>query len=973
MEASMSCTRPYRRPYASSAGTFLLALLLCATAQRAEGQVVGSGAIEGRVTDETKQSLPGVTVTASSPALLVQRLVQVTNGEGDFRFPDLPAGVYKLTFELTGFSTFVRDEIRLTAGFVGRIDAQLKIGQLEETVTVSGQGPVVDVVTTGRSTNLTIETLEKIPTTRSMWQALGMAPGVRSTGVDVGGNQLAIQQGYRNYGTSGQNTPQIEGVNTRQADGSIGIFYDYASFDEVQVKAVGMDAETALPGTSYLGIVKSGGNAFHGNYFAGGSNDKMQSENIDDTLRSQGVTRGNALQYFWDVSADLGGRIVRDKVWFYGSLRRQRAVSDRLGYSKAPGPDGVYGTSDDEPGRGELTQPNGTLKVSYQFAKSYKGIGFYQRSGKIENERMGARFVPFEATQKGYTPMHATKGEIQGTPTDRLLFSALYGLSYYISRYPAQDGVDRAGNPSKFNRETGLVTGPPAMQDVRPRGRWQSAGSARFFPATHALGQHELKAGYQFYWEWVGTGFANKPSGNYRLIFDRVNGVANQPTQIETYNYPILEPSNKETQYSVFLADNWRLGDRLTLNIGGRFDRYHVFVDEQSKVQGQFGTAGDYPLIDVITTRAFTPRLGLAYDLTGKAKTVVKATYGTYAHAWTEDFAQNYNPNALITTTYRWRDLDGNRDYTTGEVNLDLNGPDFVSVAGASNNILDTNLAQPFTREASVGVERELAPNLSVSGIYVYKRQVNLNQSVNVLRPYSAWSIPISRRDPGPDGTLNTSDDGGTVNFFDYTPAYRGSAFVGNKFTTYADDRQDYYQTIEGTFNKRTSNRWDMMASVGMTKNHRWIVGAPSSPNEFFPLDETWDWQFKVLGSYTLPRNVLVSGFLQSLAGAPGQRTYIFRSADPDGGTPLAQANTVTLALEPFGAHRNPAQHVLSLRGSKRFALRSGQRLDLSIDLFNALNVNAATSVTYASGPSFGAISQILPPRVVRVVASYAF
>src|SRR5262249_27824255 len=157
-------------------------------------------------TDQTAQSLPGVTVTASSSALLVERIVQVTNGQGDFRFPDLPAGLYKLSFELSGFGTLVRDEVRLNAGFVARIDAQLKVGALEETMTVSGQSPVVDVVTTGRSTNLTVETLENIPTTRSVWQALGMAPGVRSTGIDVGGNQLAIQQGFRNYGTTGQAT-----------------------------------------------------------------------------------------------------------------------------------------------------------------------------------------------------------------------------------------------------------------------------------------------------------------------------------------------------------------------------------------------------------------------------------------------------------------------------------------------------------------------------------------------------------------------------------------------------------------------------------------------------------------------------------------------------------------------------------------------------------------------------------------------
>jgi hypothetical protein len=135
--------------------------------------------------------------------------------------------------------------------------------------------------------------------------------------------------------------PMIEGILTRQADNSAGMFYDYSTFEEIQVKTVGMDADTPLPGASFLGIVKSGGNDFHGTYFAGGSTEKFVSDNIDDELRAQNVTSGDPLLYFRDVSGDLGGRIVRDKLWFYGALRRQKAASRRTGYA-APGPDGVY-------------------------------------------------------------------------------------------------------------------------------------------------------------------------------------------------------------------------------------------------------------------------------------------------------------------------------------------------------------------------------------------------------------------------------------------------------------------------------------------------------------------------------------------------------------------------------------------------------------------------------------------------------
>jgi hypothetical protein len=275
------------------------------------------------------------------------------------------------------------------------------------------------------------------------------------------------------------------------------------------------------------------------------------------------VTSGDPLLYFRDVSGDLGGRIVRDKLWFYGALRRQKAASRRTGYAQAPGPDGVYLTADDVPGDSVLGLPNETLKVSYQPGKATKLIAFYQNSGKLENARMGARFRPFEATQNGTSWLRAWKGELQSTPTNWLLFSILGGRHNYLSTYPAQGGIDVAGNPSRSNRETGLFTGPPAQQDVRPRSRYQSSGTVSFFPAGSFGGRHSIKTGYQVYLERVGTGCANKPSGNYLLTFDRVGGVSNQPAEIATYNYPILETSNRETTYAVYTSDSWRITNRV--------------------------------------------------------------------------------------------------------------------------------------------------------------------------------------------------------------------------------------------------------------------------------------------------------------------------------------------------------------------------------------------------------------------------
>jgi len=949
----------------------LFAAVALATGQTPAGaQAVGTATIQGRVTDESGAAVPGVTVTIASPALQLRQVTEVTQTDGQYRFSDIPIGVYRVQYDLAGFQGVIHEDVRLNAGFVARLDVVMKVGALNESITVSGQSPVVDTSTTAGIVNFTKEMLQSVPNTRSMWQVLAMSPGVRPAGTpDVGGSQLGIQQGYKNYGTTGQVTPQLEGINTRQGDTTAGFFYDYAALEEAQVKAVGNEAEVALPGTNWIAIVKSGGNDFHGQYFFSGEQSAIQSNNIDDELRAQGVTQGNPLRYVTDLGADLGGRIVRDKLWFYGALRDQRRQNEVIGYVQGPGADGQYGTADDQQGFQDLILTNQTIKGTYQASRNNKLIGFYQRNLKDEPQSTASRFVPFEATYNYDFPTRATKGEWQGTPKERLLVDLLGGRQWYdANRFP-QDGTNVKGNPRRNNRETGIFTGPNPTQ-LRPRSRWQTTGSLSYFPESFLGGNHSFKTGFQIFYESVGTAWPNMAAGDYMLIYDRVNGVPNRPVEIEAYNNPILSPVNKETQHSVFFQDKWAVGRRWTLNLGIRWDRYHAFVGEQVKEQGVFGTSGTFPGIDVLQWRSAAPRAAAAWDVTGNGKTVVKATYGYFTHVMTEDFAQNFNQNARTTYRYRWSDPNGNNDYDAGEVNTSPTSPDAISVTGAANNILNPDLQQPVTHEVSLSAEREIAANFSTKVLYVYKRQNNTYDQYNVLRPAEAWSIPITRVDPGPDGVAGNADDAGPVTFFDYTAAYRGNAFVGNEYLNVPDDQDDDFDTLEFTLNKRMSNRWNMLASYSATKNHRWIRGGtgqvPNSPNdEFFPLDETWDWQFKLIGSYQMPWGIYTSAFFQHLAGDPLQRTYVFRN--------VPNATTVTLRLEPFGARREPNLNVMNLRASKRFALGGSRRIELDFDLFNALNTNSATTINSVSGPTFGAISVIVPPRIARFGATFAF
>lgn len=944
----------------------LLATL--ALAGPAFAQAVGSASIYGTVSDETGGTLPGVTVIMTSPALQRPQLVTTTDNNGGYRFPDLPIGTYRLSYEVSGFGTVAREGIRLTAGFTARIDIKMPVGTVKESVTVSGSGPVVDVATTTGSVNITRDVLDRLPMT-SAYQIIALAPGVRGNNrPEVGGGQLATQLEYKNYGTTGGITPLIEGVNTRQNQSRHCFFYDDNSIADSQVKTVGNTADVGPQGANWVMVVKSGANQFHSTTQVQFERPQLQADNIDEELAKQGVTGGDALKSFRNFYGDLGGRILRDRLWFYGGLRDQRSYVLPVGFSANRGPDGVYGTSDDPQAESRTDLTNQTLKVTGRVTSNYQLVGFVQRGYLMRHASAPSRFRPLESSELAPTPTVAWKGEMQGTPNSRTLINLVGGYHWYVAPYWMRPETAEAGDPSRFDRTTGLLTGPQRNQSGH-RGRYQTTGSVSFFPERLLGGGHNFKVGYQGYWEYRGENYPDIPNGNYRLIYD-----AGRPVEIQTHNRPIIgSETARSTAYAAYLMDQWQRG-RFTTNLGVRYERYHSYLKEQDKAPGVFGESGAFPARDLLTWNAVSPRAGVAVDLRGDGRTVAKASYGIYRHVLSEDYAQTFNQNNLITTRYRWFDPDGNDNYTPGEVNLDVNGPAFLGATGGRNNIESPDLKQPATHEFAFGVDHELMPGFAARGLYVYKRSVRLYEQVNILRPYSAWNIPLTRRDPGPDGALGNGDDGGTVTIYDYDPAYRGAAFVGNQFVNRSSDRDDSFHTVEFTLTRRLANRWSMIGTLAATKNHRWIDGIPNSPNDdLFPLDGTWDYQFKLIGSYLLPGNIQLGAFFQRLKGDAGQRTYIFRGADPDGGPPILAAGTVTARMGPYGESGAPPFSLLNLKTSKRFQMRQGHHLDLDFDLYNVFNANTILIQTWSAGPTFGAITSIVPPRLARFGVTYRF
>jgi hypothetical protein len=953
----------------SSRSLLALAIILITTTAFAQG--VATSVIEGIVKDESGAPLPGVTVTASSPALLVREVTTITKADGTFQLRDLPPGVYRIAYDLEGFQPYVREGVRLNVGFVAKLDAGLKVSTMKEAITVSGQSPVVDPKSTAAAVNFTKDTLENLPTTKSTWQILGLTPGVRIAEQDVGGSKMASQLDYKNYGTRAQNTPLLEGINTRQATDEASFYYDYSALQEAQVRAVGNDAEVALPGTNLVAIVKSGGNDFSGSAGYAGQWSGMQSNNVTDSLRARGVRSSDKQNSWKDAFVDLGGPIVRDKLWFYGALHDQRRSFFLLDMACSPGPDGKYLTADDNFNCpvSSLLQ-NQTGKLSYQATPKYRAVAFYERNKKFEPFREGGKFRPEEATNRNTFIPQAAKLELDGTPSSQLLVDALVGYLWYFSLRDTQS--DTPGNPSRFFRDTGLFTGPNAQPTNRFRNRWQSTASTSWFPDQLFGGKHQFKAGVTWYLEQMGRDFISKRSGNYLLVYDNVNGVPGQPVEIQTFNYPIHAVGNRLRENSGYVKDSWTITPRLTANIGVRIEHYHSYINEQTKVQGQFGNSGTIPPQDVLKWTGVAPRVAFAYDIKGNGKSVAKLSYGRFNHTMGDLYGEDFNKNSLSRITYRWRDLDGNNDYTPGEVNLDPNGPDFLSVSGAANNIINKDLKQPYTNEVSFALEHEVMPNFGARFLYVFKQENRLFQFVNVLRPYSAYNIPLTRRDPGPDGILGTADDGPPVTIYDYDPAYRGSKFVGNMHQNAKDP--DYYHNYELTLNKRYSRNWEMLSSFGATKNHRQLVLIPQSPNDQYNrIDATWEWQIKVQGIYRFPHGFHLSTLYQHLSGIPLQRTYIFRATDPAGGPPLKQLGSVKLRMERFGARRTPQEKLLSFRLAKEFSLGAGRSIEINADLFNALNTNVPVDMVVDSGPSFNAITAIIPPRIGRVGALFRF
>jgi hypothetical protein len=941
-------------------------LLVPSTSAFAQGGGASStGSISGQVVDESGGVLPGVTVTATSPAQMGTPSA-VTNEEGMFRFPSVPPGVYKVTFELPGFSTLVREDIRVTLGFNAAVNVKLGVATLQETVTVSGESPTIDTTATRIQTNYDQEKLASLPNARDMWSLLATTPSVMLNRVDVGGSTAGTQTTYFAYGYTGQNRPLIEGINTTEGTSAAGFYLDYGSFEEVFIGAAGNSAEMPNPGVITQFVSKSGGNNFSVNVYYDYENERFQSRNLDagQTLPTPGATirpDGNRLAGYYNLNLGVGGPIVRDKVWFFGGyLNQQNKVA-------APPSGSIL---DGTTFRTKLF--NYTGKGTYQMNQNNKFIAYIQHGTKQQpnrtdsSNRLGAPVhLDASSTVLQDSPSWVYKGEWNGTLGQNAF------AEFRAGQFGYDFGLVSNTNDLRYESEnTNQIIGG-GRDWMLNRRRNQYTGSLSFFKDNFIGGSHNLKVGGEYLDEKGNTNW----NEYYRdQVIHFVNGPltgplsATTPTGVRLHN-PSSSWSALATT-SLFVTDTWTI-NKLTLNLGARFDRYRPWLPEQTVPSSRFNpVAVNLPEVsEVLTFTHIVPRLGAIYDLMGDGKTVFKANWGRFYFNPGVNLADSVNPNTSNQySDYTWNDVNGDRVYQPGEEGVQGANFRFTGVAGAS---LDPNLKNSYTDEASAFVEREVMRDLGIRVGYVWKKDNDGWQQIVPNRPFSAYNIPV---------TVTESTTGQTFNLFNLdNPAGRPIT----QFTTNIDDYEGTYRTVEFSSNKRYSNRWSMNASFSYTWTEEWnrtyfgqvfgtavsnfsLAGAhATNPNES-TFNEFTNWNAKFSGTVDAGWGLRVTPVLKSQSGAPYGRVVNIPGCSASVTANCLNYGSQLVLAEPIGTRRQETVTLFDFRVEKQIPFATRARLGLFFDMFNVMNSNTGINLNWRSGGSFEMPTTIMPPRIAK-------
>jgi hypothetical protein len=950
----------------------LAALILVPISAAAQGGGASStGSISGQVLNEVGAVLPGVTVTATSPAQ-IGALTAVTNEEGVYRFPSVPPGEYRLEFALSGFRTLVREGIRVRLGFNAAVGVTLAVASVEESVTVSGASPVVDTSTTRLQTNYDRETLASLPNARDMWSLLGATPSIALARVDVGGSTAGTQTNYFAYGYFGQNRPLIEGINTTEGTSAAGFYLDYGSFEEVFIGAAANSAEMPNPGVLTQFVGRSGGARLSASLYYDFENESIQGRNLpeDATIPALGATirpDGNRLASYKNLNVSVGGPIVPERLWgYFAYLNQQNSVA-------APPSGSIL---DGTPFDTKLF--NYTGKATYQLSPNNKFVGYLQHGTKQQpnrtdsSNRLGAPVhILGDSTVLQDSPSWVFKGEWNGTLSQNVFAEVRAGQFGY--NFGLDSNVDATRYESLTTNE--ILGGGRGW--LLKRRRNQFTGAVSYFKDNFVGGSHQFKFGGEYLDETGETIWTQTYHDN---VIHFVNGSlqsgvsATTPAAVRLGNN--VQSLSALATTSAFVTDSWRI-KKLTLNLGARFDRYRVWLPEQSLPASRFvpDPITFAEVKEVIVFNHLAPRLGASYDLAGNGKTVLKASWGRFFFNPGVALADSVNPNTANQYSDRvWNDLNDDRVYQEGE-----EGVEQTRFGGRANAAIDPNLKNSFTDEASVFVEREVIADLGVRAGFVWKKDNDGWQQVNTGRPLTAFNVPVTIIDPGPDGSVATTGDNGTFQYLNLDDPLRPSSQV----TMNIDGYEGTYKTIELAANKRYSNRWSLNASFSHTWTHEFgnnyannrfgtaisnfsFFGSyPSTPNEQTE-NEFTNWMIKVSGTVDAGWDVRVTPILKTSSGFPYGRYFSVAACSATVTTNCSNYGTQLVLAEPIGTRRQDNIVVLDFRVEKQIVFARTRKLGLFFDVFNALNADTAVNINWRSGSSFEKATTVIGPRIAK-------
>lgn len=934
----------------------MFALLAMALAMPAAAQVVTgtTGAINGAVTDNTKAVLPGVTVTIQSPAMMGTREA-VSDEQGRFQFAAVPPGDYKVTFALPGFSTMVRENIRISIGFTASVNVEMQVATQQETITVTGASPVVDTQATKISNTFDLETMQNLPTARDFPSLMAETPGVIMTRIDVGGSAAMSETGWNVYGSSGGgNQYTIEGI---QVDSNY--YNDFGSFQEVQIQTAAHTAEMAVPGVMSNMIAKSGGNQYHGDFYTDYEKGSWSSRNITDDQVRRGVTGGsgldakdtNRLDKYQDINGGGGGFLIKDKVWWYGSLRYNESLVRFTNFPVKP----------------QLTRVTSrNAKVTYNLTANNKVIGYYNHNFKYQPERFVSKTEFHYSLDEPWDedfPVGSWKVEYNSVLSPSTFMEVRYG-DFLYDFYNYDRAADKILRRDTSTQERFGGT----SSNLRHLRRPQLNGAFSYF--RNGWGNHNIKVGgeiAQFNQQYNTYGRVGRDGPTYLPDIEQRynNGV---PTQVIFTESP-SQSNIFQWTYSTFINDSWSVNDRLSFNLGFRFDRYRGGYPDQvhDAPRYNFATKTFTPSNETFPAAADryhfnapAPRFGVVWNVDGAGKTVVKGSYGSYPWRASGRGFTGLNPNVdTWSTTYAWSDTNRDNVWQPGEETR------FVSsVGGATTTFIDPEWKNNITREVAGWLERELMANFGIRTGVIYRGESNPQVTYDPRRPYSSYNVARQVRDPGPDGITGNADDGQLITVYDLDPAVLAATtptistttdnpFVkGNKFTTWE---------IAGT--KRMSNHWSMNTSFAMTWSANTSTTNPTIPNTFIGtesdgLNHFTSWSGKVGGTLLLAHDIKMSPVVRHQSGTAFGRTIQV----------TMNYGQQTVQVEPTSANRDPNVTLLDFRMEK--GLRFGShRLAAFFDVFNINNSNAEQDVNHASGTTYLRPVVIIPPRIARIGA----